>query len=65
MDGGIQIIADLLTEQNSLVLQIGQFALRRSVTFSGFRNERGILFPCFVGGLLGFGEQFVRVSRTE
>ena len=65
MNGGIQIITDLLSKQYCLVLQICQFAFGCSVTLSSFRNERGVLFPCFIGGLLGFGEQFVGVGRTE
>ena len=45
-DGGIEIVADLLPEQQRSILEVLQLALRGGVTLIRFLGQRGVLLPC-------------------
>ena len=65
VDGGIEIVAKGLSEQHSLVLQVGQLAGSGSIPLSGFFGQCSVFIPCFIGGDLRFGEQLVCVDGAE
>ena len=45
-DGGVQVVADLLAEQQRSVFEILQLALRGGITLIRFLGQCGVLFPC-------------------
>ena len=45
-DGGIQVVADLLAEQQRRIFEVLQFALRGGVALVGFFGQSSIFLPC-------------------
>ena len=64
-DGGIQVVADLLPEQQRSVLEILQLALRGGITLVRFLGQRGVLFPCAGRHILRPREKIRCVDGTE
>ena len=60
-----KIVAQRLRKQGSLIFQVRQPAGQSSVSLTGFLLQCCILGPRLVGHLLGAGEQFTGVGRTE
>ena len=65
LDGGIQVVADLLSKQQRLVFEVRELAGGGSIAFLRFRCQRGIFLPCRVGHVLRTGKQFGCVGGTE
>ena len=64
-DGGVQVVADLLPEQQRSVLEILQLALRGGVALVGFLGQRGVLFPCAGRHILRPREKVGSIDSTE
>ena len=65
LDGGIEIISNLLSKQQRLVFEVCQLAGCGGIAFLCFRCQRGIFLPCGVGHVLRTGEQFGCIGGTE
>ena len=65
MDGGIEIIAQLLPKEDSLVLEVDELALRRGVALVGFCGQGGVLRPCAVRSRLRPAEQIGGICGTQ
>ena len=65
LDGGIEIIAQLLPKEDSLVLQVDELALRRGVALVGLGGQGGVLLPCTVGCFLCPAEQLGGIGRAQ
>ena len=65
LDGGIQVVADLLSKQQRLVFEVRELAGGGGIAFLRFRGQRGIFLPCGVGHVLRTEEQFGRVGGAE
>ena len=65
LDGGIQVIADLLPKQQRLVFEVRELAGRGAVALPGLIGQGRVLFPCSIGHVLCAGEQFGRISSAE
>ena len=65
LDGGIQVVTDLLSKQQRLVFEVRELAGGGGITLLRFRCQRGIFLPCGVGHVLRTGEQFGCVGGTE
>ena len=64
-DGGIQVVADLLAEQQRRILEILQFAFRGGVALVGFLGQSSIFPPCAGGHVLRPREKVGGVDSTE
>ena len=65
LDGGIQVVADLLSKQPRLVFEVRELAGGGGIALLRFRCQRGIFLPCGVGHVLRTGEQFGRVGGAK
>ena len=65
LDRGIEIIAQLLPEEDRLVLEVGELAFRCGVALVGLGGQGGVLRPCAVCGCLRPAEQIGGIGGTQ
>ena len=65
MNGGIQVIAQLLGKEDGLVFQVDELAFRSGVALTGFFCKGGVLSPCLVSRLLCRSKKLRRVDGAQ
>ena len=65
MNGGVQVIAQLLGKKHRLVLQVDELAFRGGIPQPRFLGEGRVLLPCAVGGILRRRKKLRRIDGAE
>ena len=64
-DGGIQVVADLLGEEHSFILQVGQLRRGGGIPLVGLDGQSRVFLPRLIRPCLRRGKKLGRVGRTE